>query len=279
MDLLDKRQYQMNNDKTRFIGEEKFLWFFAEVININDQYKLGQCQIRIDGFHDELVDEDLPWAMPLLPITSASYQTPEFSEVGVSPTGIMVGSFVMGFFADGSEARVPVIMGTMPAVKDDDIEKHDVPKLAREINTWTSKPLLGPEPPSSYASKYPFNKVTRTQSGHVIELDDTPTAERIHIYHKSGTYVEISSDGKTVTKVAGDNYTILAKNDELFVQGDVNVIIKGNANIQIDGNLKTKVNGACDVEAGSELKISSPDPIVIQSGVSVSLVAPKVNYT
>jgi hypothetical protein len=239
----------------RFAGENNFVWFLADVVNINDPDKLGQCQIRIDNFHDQTEDENLPWAMPLLPITSASYQTPEHGEVGTSPTGILVGSHVFGFFADGSIAKVPVIVGTIPAIKEGDIKKHDVPQLAREVNTWKSKPLMGPEPETTYGSKYPYNKVTRTQSGHTIEIDDTPNAERIHVYHKSGTYVEISADGRTVTKVAGDNYTILAKNDEVFVQGDVKITVKGNVNIQIDGNLDTKINGTCKIESKGEMTL------------------------
>ena len=47
---------------------------------------------------------------------------------------------------------------------------------------------------------YPNNKVTQTPSGHVIEIDDTPDAERIHIYHKSGTFIEMQPNGDVVTQ-------------------------------------------------------------------------------
>ena len=40
------------------------------------------------------------------------------------------------------------------------------------------------EPPSSYATKYPFNHVYETESGHVKEFDDTEGEERIREYHK-----------------------------------------------------------------------------------------------
>tara|TARA_R110000868_G_scaffold16916_2_gene75031 strand:+ start:159 stop:917 length:759 start_codon:yes stop_codon:yes gene_type:complete len=240
----------------RFIGGDgKFHWFHAEVVNINDPKKLGLFQIRIDGFHEHVIDEELPWATPIMPVTSASYQTPEYGEVGTSPTGILVGSFVLGFFMDGVLSNTPVILGTMAAIKNNDENSHDVPKLAREINTWESKELLGPEPQSTYSSKYPFNTVTRSLSGHTFEIDDTPNAERIHIYHKSGTYIEISADGRTVTKIAGDNYTIIAKDNEIHVQGNVNINVKGNVNIQIDGNLDTKINGNCKIESIGDMTL------------------------
>lgn len=251
----------MNNN--RFVGDIPYCWFFAEVINVMDPDMLGQVQIRINGFHDAFEDKDLPWAAPILPITSASYQRPEFGEVGVSPTGILVGSFVYGFFADGPNAKVPVLLGTMPAIKNNDPKLHDVSPLAREVNLWSNKPLLGPEPPSTYDSVYPQNKVKRTISGHVVELDDTPGAERIHIYHKSGTYVEISADGRTVTKVTGNNFVIHAQNDEIHVQGNVHIHVVGNVTMEVDQNIKAQVGKNFEMQIGGSCKIQSGGPMTL----------------
>jgi hypothetical protein len=245
-------------NNNRYTGDLPFCWFFAEVTNVMDPDMLGQVQIRIKGFHDEFEDEDLPWAAPILPFTSASYQKPEFGEVGISPTGILVGSFVHGFFADGPAAKVPVLLGTMPTIKENDPKKHDVSPLAREVNQWENKPLMGPEPASTYAAKYPQNKVYRTVRGHVVEFDDTPDAERIHIYHKSGTYVEISADGRTVTKVTGNNFIIHAQNDEIHVQGNVHVHVVGNVKIDIDKNFDMNIGGTCNIISGGNMKLKAP---------------------
>jgi hypothetical protein len=257
----------MNNN--RYVGDIPYCWFFAEVIDVMDPDMLGQVKIRINGFHDAFEDKDLPWAAPVLPITSASYQRPEFGEVGVSPTGILVGSFVFGFFADGPSAKVPVVMGTMPTIKQNDPKLHDVSPLAREVNQWENKPLLGPEPPSTYAALYPQNKVKRTISGHVIELDDTQGAERIHIYHKSGTYVEISADGRTVTKVTGNNFVIHAQNDEIHVQGNVHIHVVGNVTMEVDQNIKAQVGKNFEMQIGGTCKI--------QSGGAMTLIGSKID--
>lgn len=258
----------------RFIGESAFIWFLATITNINDPDKLGQCQIRIDNFHDDYEDEDLPWAMPLLPITSASYQTEKYGEVGTSPTGILVGSYVFGFFADGSSARVPIIAGSIPAIKDNDPKKHDVPKEAREINTWLGlKKPIGPEPETSYAAKYPYNKVTRTLSGHVIEVDDTPNAERIHVYHKSGTYVEISADGKMVSKIAGNDYKIVAENETIYVEGKTSIAMNGDVKIYALQNAHIQVLENADLDVLGDLTISVGDNLTLKSGNEISLEA------
>jgi|TARA_B110000858_G_scaffold55185_1_gene64145 hypothetical protein len=47
--------------------------------------------------------------------------------------------------------------------------------------------------PTAYNTEYPYNTTYTTKSGHAIELDDTPSHERIHIWHKSGSYEEISN--------------------------------------------------------------------------------------
>ncbi|HET8688098.1 MAG TPA: hypothetical protein VFM18_15795, partial [Methanosarcina sp.] len=41
---------------------------------------------------------------------------------------------------------------------------------------------------SPYNATYPNNKVYESPTGHVIEIDDTPNSERLHVYHKSGSY-------------------------------------------------------------------------------------------
>lgn len=47
--------------------------------------------------------------------------------------------------------------------------------------------------PTAYNTEYPYNTTYTTKSGHAIELDDTPGHERVHIWHRSGCYEEISN--------------------------------------------------------------------------------------
>lgn len=99
----------MNNN---FMGLDGFVWFFGRVVDRHDPLALGRMRVRIYGFHPEdenLVPNDhLPWAMPIQPITSAA-----FSGIGFSPTGAIEGTTVFGFFADGREAQMPFILGTV----------------------------------------------------------------------------------------------------------------------------------------------------------------------
>ena len=177
---------------TRHIGEEGFRWFLGVVEDREDPLKLGRVRVRIYNVHSQKqsrVDTaSLPFATVMSSVTGANH-----NKVGQAPVGIQVGTTVIGFFMDGEDGNNPVIMGAIAGIPGINVDNHDVPPEAREINL-INKAQLGPEPGSAYNAKYPYNKVIRTESGHVIELDDTPNFERIHLYHKSGTYIEINEN-------------------------------------------------------------------------------------
>ena len=69
-------------------------------------------KVRIIGLHDqgetEIPSEQLPWAQVMYPVTAGGGQA------GASQTtNLRQGMFVFGFFLDGQEQQVPVIMGVL----------------------------------------------------------------------------------------------------------------------------------------------------------------------
>lgn len=218
------------------MGQDTFRWFVGVVEDINDPQKLGRVKVRIINEHDDIKIEtnQLPWATPITPITSASHE-----QVGTSPTGIVVGSHVFGFYLDSNGKQFPMLWGTYAKMPDGTQKTNDLPSEAREINS-VNNTLIGPEPKSSYAAKYPYNHVTKTKSGHIIEVDDTPGAERLRTYHKSGTYTEINKDGQEVSKIVGDGYEIVVKDKKVYVGGDCTITVLGNCTINAQKTVKLK---------------------------------------
>ena len=100
-----------------FMGKEGFTWAVGVVENRFDPLYLGRCKVRWLGWHtkdkQDLPTDALPWAFPLMPLTSASQ-----TGVGTSPTGPVEGSWIMGFFRDGEDASDPVMLGTLPGRPD-----------------------------------------------------------------------------------------------------------------------------------------------------------------
>jgi len=93
------------------------------------------------------------------------------------------------------------------------------------------------------ASAYPFNHVRMSESGHVEEWDDTPTAERLHKYHNTGTFEEIQPDGTKVTKIVGNEYEITLKDKKVLVKGTCEVTIEGDCRMLYKGDLVQEVEG------------------------------------
>jgi len=235
------------------LGFENFIWFIGVVEDIEDPLKLGRARVRIINIHNKskslVPKEKLPWALIMNSALSASYK-----KIGISPVGIDVDTTVIGFFLDSTECNQPVIMGTIVGTDLQDSSKNDTPPESRGIDE-VKKNQIGPEPKSSFNSKYPYNRVLRTKAGHVIEIDDTPDHERIHIFHAKGSYIEINKEGDTVYKSEGQGYQIFNKNNEVFLKGNLNVKAEGTITINSDGNMNIQSGGNIDMTASGEINI------------------------
>ena len=100
---------------SEFMGKNGFNWFVGVVEDRADPKNLGRLRVRCLGYHTEdllrLPTADLPWSHVMNPITSAAV-----SGLGQSPLGAVEGSWVVGFFQDGADAQMPIIIGTLPGV-------------------------------------------------------------------------------------------------------------------------------------------------------------------
>ncbi|SVB24127.1 uncharacterized protein METZ01_LOCUS176981, partial [marine metagenome] len=272
------------------------------------------------------------------PITSAA-----MNGIGTTPTGLVEGTWVFGFWRDGKNAQEPVIIGAVGGKMDKDHKKDpstgfndpngiyprdeligeaDTNRLARGIgalpvgeknsenatslknkrakrnrgdpdvkdsvtNTGIAKGRAGDmtggdgkpgtidnrtgddaghykhewwnEPNPRYGgttesdttyltsvenlSQYPYCHVRMSESGHVEEWDDTETAERLHRYHKTGTFEEIQPDGSRVVKVVADDYEIVAKSKNVVISGVCNLTVKGDCRVLYMADLVQEVRG------------------------------------
>jgi hypothetical protein len=360
-------------ERADYVGMDRFVWWHGVVEDIDDPMKLGRVRVRVLGWHTEdktdfgIPTKDLPWAQVMQSPTS-----PSMSGLGRSPTGLLQGSWVIGFFLDGLNAQQPLVMGTYGGIQKPDYQKKhssdygdiaalsaaaiagivdplaqaignaaqsnlpetpyndidlgktsnrlmntnigfrdpdgiypvegrmnepDTNRLARNENIeWTvvqkkkdsrlgcETALYGywEEPVTPYAAKYPHNHVTETASGHIIEVDDTPGHERLHTYHKSGTFNEIHPNGSEVHKVVGNEWNItlndrmiyvrgnttlnsdkllkirVGKHLEIETEGEMRVLVKGNTVMETQGNCLHKVKGKYTVASEGNMLFVAP---------------------
>ena len=126
------------------------------------------------------------------------------------------------------------------------------------------------EPNTPYAAEYPYNHVYESEAGHIREIDDTPTKERIHERHASGTGYEIHPDGSKVTRVKKDNYTITTNDDYCHIKGTQRHTTDGGVRIRVNStntegnnyNIEVGANANVNVEVNKgniNLTTLSPD--------------------
>jgi hypothetical protein len=251
----------------RRLGEQGFRWFVGLVEdNTTDSKKLGGCKVRAFGVHDEIATERLPDAIVMMPTTSGS-----FKGIGDTPS-LIAGSFVFGFFLDGEEKKYPMILGTIPYEPDDEIT-NSIPFLARGKQTVVNT-KIGPEPESSYAAQYPYNRVINTRAGHIVEIDDTPDNERLHVRHSKGSYVEINKDGRIIIKSVDDSFEIVGKDKTVYIEGNANIQVKGNLESIVEGD--TIITGEGDIVLASEgtISINGFKGVNINTGTGIAAQCP-----
>ena len=133
-----------------FMGLDGFIWFTGVVEDRNDPSQLGRVKVRCLGYHTEdlnsIPTKDLPWAHVMHPVTDPSMQG-----LGCSPSFLVEGSWVVGFFRDAREKQQPIIMGTIPGYP--------------ENSSDTSKGFNDPN------GKYPSSQIEH--SGHSTKESDT----------------------------------------------------------------------------------------------------------
>jgi len=135
--------------------------------------------------------------------------------------------------------------------------------LARTDQTWD-------EPEPAYGAAYPYNQVIETEAGHVIEIDSTPNAERLQIFHKTGTYIEVDVNGSMVRKVVGENYEIMDRNNFVYVkgaqcltvEGKTSILVRDNATIEVEGDLSVTGHGDTLVQSAGVMAVVAESAIV-----------------
>ena len=154
-----------------FIGGQ-FEWFTGIIKDIDDPKGLNRVKVHCLGFYDGVTETDnLPWATVVMPVTNASIKGNGGNH------HLEEGSWVVGFFRDGPSAQDPMVIGSIATQTDG---TKDLPDEA-SID----------------------NKVYKSKSGHLIEIDNSDGEERVNVKHKSGSRITMNADG-TISIVASN---------------------------------------------------------------------------
>lgn len=277
------------------LGESGFYHFFGVVEDRNDPKRWGRVRVRIFGDHtedlSELPTDHLEWAQVVLPVTATPNQSHNLwdgtmvtgyyadgiekqvpiitgikvtdGETTLDPAGKKTAGFqdqreVKDCSTSDGQTCASVGINTSPVANPDKYNDSIQNKKKKETKHKVSggKLFNYEESDESYNAKYPFNKAFETESGHLIEYDDTPNNERINIYHRKGSYIELLKDGSVVYKSVGNNSRLTNGSSTESTSGNSNINTGGTVKEQIGGSYILHIGANSDITVGGNVNIT-----------------------
>jgi hypothetical protein len=298
----------MNNDK--FLGHNGFLWFVGVVEDRQDPQFAGRVRVRCLGHHTSnkniLPTSDLPWSQVVLPITSSGISGVGSTPLGLVEGSWVFGYFRDGNnrqepLVIGSLPGRPSEYGnpnkgfydpnarendTTKSVYPRNIDEPDVNRLAvnnpnkqhSSLTTRTADRLTNitgvnntwNQPEISYNASYPYNHVYESESGHIMEFDDTTDAKRIHLRHTSGTSIEMTNNGDTIEITKNNRYILVTADNKVYIKGTKDVVIDGDYDLKVNGDYNIYVKGH-KTETIEKTKTSNTTGAVVHRGSTIDL--------
>ena len=201
--------------KNNFVGRDGFVWWIgqiapdaAQIDQISGTGWGNRHKVRIMGYHPystaELKDEDLPWAQVMLPPGVSTGQNQFAKTVKFS-----AGDTVIGFFLDGENAQVPIIMGQFGNSKYRAPEGEEIP-----FGVFGGSDRVR-QPPSSAITKSNTNENTIESQPSPSNLSQ-PDANNARPDNRA-TYT--STDGMVINTACADE-----ADDKTGVKGTINKV-------------------------------------------------------
>lgn len=224
--------------------------------------------------------------------------------VGFSdPTGVYpkwTGDSDVSYSARSSQFRNSLSYANKTRLRDGgpDIQVAIPPKVTsvqkdKDDAYYEQKPWNEPPVSNDHLPSYPDNHVYETESGHVVEFDDTLDNKRYHRYHPAGSFEEIYDDGTRMIKVVGQDYEMILNGKNMYVSGNLNVTVTGNMRqlvygnyhlevekdftINVKGSIQQKVGGnwECEIVKNRSFNIGANDNLTVMQNQVVTVMENK----
>lgn len=272
------------------LTSQSFHWFTGVVEDIADPEQMGRVRVRCIGYHTQdktqIPTSALPWSVVMTPIQSAS-----MSGIGQSATGILPGTWIVGFFRDGRSAQDPIVIGTIPtySTKRDKTVGFSDPAGKYPINEGVDTPVEARKefatsdayqrrqvltkvagvatPPTMHTNTLVGSGTAYGWSTPSIEEKVKPTYPNNQVTKSVAGHVTETDNTEgsertlqqhktgTFEEVYADgskNTTIVGSNYKVILKSD-HIYIEGDCFITINGNSSTYVKGNHVLEVGGDL--------------------------
>ncbi len=173
----------INEPTVNFVGKDGFFWWVGEVESNKDPMQLGRVKVRVLGYYtnvrgettSNLPTDDLPWATVLQHTCQ-----PGNDNQGESSGQLQAGAIVMGFFMDGENAQMPIVIGVLRVQKSS--ETRDEKTFA--FTGKAIEPGVAPNPATTHPMNPNATMATTKEAGfrrpsdnNTVALPNNPKAD------------------------------------------------------------------------------------------------------
>lgn len=258
-----------------------FVWFTGVVEDINDPLEMGRVKVRCFGFHSEyktdIKTEDLPWANVMMPITSAG-----MTQIGQSATGLLQGSWVVGFFRDGTGCQDPLVMGSLPSMFTSKVDSSPYgfsdPSSIYPVSSSLNSPDIPDEARKTFQNSFAYTTKTALRTNNknvpIANVSDTwnfpniadqikPVYPANHVTAFEGdsnvieydstagverfSHVHKSGTHREIDKDGNEMEVIVGDKYQVVAKGS-HVRIEGVCDLTIDKGCNTKITGDWNIQ-------------------------------
>lgn len=113
------------------------------------------------------------------------------------------------------------------------------------------------KPPENNSSGENNLRMIKSRSGHIIQLDDSDGAEKIHIIDSSGeNSITIDTENNKITIESAQDMDLLAKDGKLTIDaGEVEITSGGDATLKAAGKIELKADSEANMK-GSVINLN-----------------------
>ena len=122
---------------------------------------------------------------------------------------------------------------------------------------------------------YPYNQMTKYESGHIIEHNNTPGNEYVRIAHRTGSEIIMDKDGNITINSGGvrpnPSTSTFGERADITIKAsaDLNIIAEQAVNIEAGGDMTVNVAGDLEYNVGGEIVYNLNNEIIMNSHLVV----------
>ena len=285
-----------------FLGISEFKWFIGVVEDRHDPEKLGRLRVRCLGIHtsdkNKIATADLPWASVTLPTTASG-----ISGLGQSPSFIVEGSWVWGYFRDGGYLmQEMVVVGTLPGkpieaadtskgfydpngkypkhINEPDTNRLAVNDTTKEHSSLTARKLarITNIPTADFDEITPNISASDTDNWNQPDITYNAVYPYNHVFESESGHIKEYDDTTDYTRIherhnSGTGYEITNNGDKIDIitndhytltSKDNKHFIQGDSDITINGRHKVYINKTGQANNNYDIQVGPNANVNIQ---------------